>query len=137
MELYSHRKQGLLWKGELLPYLQYRSKLRNSKMVSPNGRIRGLPQRRWLKPNTIPFSFREINSVCNGKEIMTMKTKIIIEETITQEFEVEVSDDLEAAFDEIREKYKNGTLVVEDPNLIDAKVMILEDGEQTDWISLI
>ena len=66
-----------------------------------------------------------------------MKRKIIIEETITQEFEVEIGDDLDKAFDEIREKYKNNTLVVEDPNLIDAKVMFLEDGEQTDWINLI
>jgi len=33
------------------------------KTVSPNGRIRGLPQRRELESHTIPFSFsREINS---------------------------------------------------------------------------
>ena len=27
------------------------------KTVSPNGRIRGLPQRRWFESNAIPFSF--------------------------------------------------------------------------------
>ena len=35
-----------------------------------------------------------------------MKIKIIIEEVISQEFEVEVSD-LNNAYDEIRTKYKN------------------------------
>lgn len=66
-----------------------------------------------------------------------MKRKIIIEEIITQEFELEVNDDLNKAFDEIREKYKNGTLVVEDPRLVQANVNICdENGEGTDWLDL-
>lgn len=65
-----------------------------------------------------------------------MKVKIIIEELISQKFEVEVSS-LEDAYDEIRRMYKEGKIVVEDPTVIDVNVNILEkDGEHTDWINL-
>lgn len=65
-----------------------------------------------------------------------MKAKVAIEEIITQTFEVEVSD-LEKAYDEVRQMYKNGKLIVEDPTLIEASVMIYdENGEETDWDNL-
>ena len=65
-----------------------------------------------------------------------MKVKVIIEEVICQEFEVEVSN-LDNAYDEIREKYKSGKLVVVDPCLTEANVNICdENGEVTDWLDL-
>ena len=65
-----------------------------------------------------------------------MKVKIAIEEIITQTFEVEVSD-LNKAYDEVRQMYKDGKLVVEDPTLVEANVIIYgENGEETDWNNL-
>ena len=65
-----------------------------------------------------------------------MKTKVIIEEVISQEFEVEVSD-LNKAYDEVRQMYRDGKLVVDDPKLTQANVMIPdENGEETDWSDL-
>ncbi len=65
-----------------------------------------------------------------------MKVKVIIEEVITQTFEVEVND-TDNLYDQVREQYKNGTLVVEDPSLISASVMIYdENGKETDWNDL-
>lgn len=65
-----------------------------------------------------------------------MKVKVIIEEVVSQTFEVEV-DDIDSVYDQIRDMYKNGTLVVEDPTLIQANVMICdENGEETDWNDL-
>lgn len=65
-----------------------------------------------------------------------MKVKIAIEEIITQTFEVEVSD-LNKAYDEVRQMYKDGKLVVENPTLVEANVMIYdENGEETDWNNL-
>ena len=62
-----------------------------------------------------------------------MKTKVIIEEVISQEFEVEVSS-LDNAYDEVRQMYRDGKLVVDDPKLTQANVMIPdENGEETDW----
>lgn len=64
------------------------------------------------------------------------KIKIIIEEVISQEFEVEVSS-RENAYKEIRQMYKDAKLVVEDPKLTEANVMILdENDEETDWNNL-
>lgn len=66
-----------------------------------------------------------------------MKVKIIIEETISQEFEVEITD-LEKGFEEIQKLYKDGTLVVDDPNLIDTQLMIFdEDGSEIGWNRLL
>lgn len=66
-----------------------------------------------------------------------MKIKIIVEETITQEFEVEINDS-EDTFDQIQTMYKNGKLVIEEPNLIDAQLTIFnEDGQDTGWCSLL
>ena len=65
-----------------------------------------------------------------------MKTKVIIEEVISQEFEVEVSD-LNNAYDEVRKMYRDGKLVVDNPTLTQANVMIPdENGEETDWSDL-
>lgn len=65
-----------------------------------------------------------------------MKKKIIIEEVISQEFEVEVTDE-HNSYREIRQMYLDGKLVVENPSLTEANVMVLdEDGEETDWCDL-
>lgn len=65
-----------------------------------------------------------------------VKVKIIIEEVINQKFEVEVSD-LSNAYEEIRNMYRSGKLVVEDPCLTEANVNICdENGEETDWLDL-
>ena len=65
-----------------------------------------------------------------------MKTKVIIEEVISQEFEVEVSS-LDNAYNEVRKMYRDGKLVVDNPTLIQANVMIPdENGEETDWSDL-
>ena len=65
-----------------------------------------------------------------------MKTKVIIEEVISQEFELEVSS-LDNAYREVRQMYRDGKLVVDDPKLIQANVMIPdENGEETDWNNL-
>ena len=45
---------------------------------------------------------------------------------------------IENAYDQIRGMYKDGTLVVEDPNLIDAQLAILDDeGKITSWDCLL
>ena len=65
-----------------------------------------------------------------------MKVKVIIEEVISQTFEVEVSS-IENAYEEIRDMYRDGKLVVEDPTLTEANVMITDDnGKEGDWINL-
>lgn len=64
------------------------------------------------------------------------KVKVIIEEIISQEFEIEVPDGVRP-YDEVRKQYKDGKLVLEDPSLTQANVMILDDnGEETDWCDL-
>lgn len=61
-----------------------------------------------------------------------MKRKVIIEEVISQTFEVELND-IESEYDQIRNMYKTGKLVVYDPSLTQANVMILdENDEETD-----
>jgi hypothetical protein len=70
------------------------------------------------------------------KEWMAMKVKIAIEEIIVQEFEVEVSS-MENAYDEVFEKYKNGELVVEDPECHGASLMIYDENDnETEWCDL-
>lgn len=60
-----------------------------------------------------------------------MKVKITIEETISQEF-------LEKGFEQIQKMYKSGDLVVSNPNLIDAQLMIHdENGQETGWNCLL
>lgn len=65
-----------------------------------------------------------------------MKVKVTIEEVISQTFEVEVTD-MDHAYDEVRDKYKNGELVLEDPSLTCASVAIHEHDEDiSDWLDL-
>lgn len=65
-----------------------------------------------------------------------MKRKVIVEEVISQEFEIDI-DDTEDAFAKVKEMYKNETLVVDNASLIQTNVMICdEDGEETDWITI-
>lgn len=65
-----------------------------------------------------------------------MKVKCVIEEVISQEFEVDVSD-INNAYDEIRNMYKDRRIVVDNPSLTQANVMIYdEDGVEPDWNDL-
>lgn len=65
-----------------------------------------------------------------------MKRKVIIEEVISQTFEVELNDD-ESEYDQIRNMYEIGRIVVYNPSLTQANVMICdENGEETDWNDL-
>lgn len=65
-----------------------------------------------------------------------MKRTIIIEEVISQEFVVDIPEGANE-YEFVREMYKEGKLVVEDPGLTQANVMIYdENGEETDWVDL-
>ena len=65
----------------------------------------------------------------NEKEIY----KVYIEETVCQMFEVEASDEDEAA-EIAEEKYNNGEFVLEPGELTSKQMMIeMPDGEQTSW----
>lgn len=64
------------------------------------------------------------------------KRKIIIEEIISQEFEVDV-DESKSIYEQVRTMYKESKLVVDNPTLTEVNVMICdEDGEETDWTNL-
>ena len=66
-----------------------------------------------------------------------MKIKIIVEETVSQEFEVEINDS-EDTFDQIQTMCRNGKLTIEEPNLVGAQFTILdEDGQETEWCNLL
>lgn len=70
------------------------------------------------------------------EEVKSWKKKVIIEEVISQTFEVELNDE-ESEYDQVRKLYIDGKLVVEDPSLTQANVMIYdENGEETDWSDL-
>ena len=61
------------------------------------------------------------------------KIKITITEVISQDFEVEVQD-VEHASEEIIEKYKNGELVLENPEVQQVDLGIYdEELENTVW----
>ena len=65
-----------------------------------------------------------------------MKLKVIIEEVISQEFEVEVSSYVNA-YKEVREMYCSGKLVVEDPKLTQVNVNIHDENDiEGDWVDL-
>ena len=62
------------------------------------------------------------------------KFKIVIEEMVSEEFEIE-AETLEEAMEIAEEQYNNGTIVLEPGNLV-AKQMMVEDvdtGECTEW----
>lgn len=65
-----------------------------------------------------------------------MKINFTIEEVISQDFEMEVSG-IENAYDEIRQAYREGRILVDDPQLTEANVSIHdENGEARDWNDL-
>lgn len=65
-----------------------------------------------------------------------MKVKIAIEETISQEFEVEVSS-LENAYEEIREKYMTGLIELNPGEVQSASLLIKgDDASGSDWLDL-
>ena len=62
-----------------------------------------------------------------------MKIKVIIEEHISQEFEVE-AENIEDALEKAEQMYYNEELVVDSFNAPTCKLMMADDGEeQTDW----
>lgn len=62
-----------------------------------------------------------------------MKRKVIIEEVISKEFEIDIEND-DTACEQIRKMYKKGLLVVEDPCLIQASAYVYnENNELIDW----
>lgn len=62
-----------------------------------------------------------------------MKVKVIVEEVISQTFEVEVSD-MHKAYEEVREKYRDGILELNNAALIEANIAFLdENGEAGDF----
>lgn len=63
------------------------------------------------------------------------KVKVTIEETISQEFEIEISD--EQDIDEvIRAKYKNAELVLDNAALSSVCYETNDNGELSGWITL-
>ena len=61
------------------------------------------------------------------------KFKITIEETVSQEFEIEATS-LEEAMDTAEQQYNNGELVLEPGNLVCKQMMGEdEDGYCTEW----
>ena len=66
-----------------------------------------------------------------------MKRKIIIEETVVQEFVIEINDS-EDILEQIKTMCRHGKLAIEDPSIVGAQFTILdEDGEDTEWYSLL
>lgn len=62
-----------------------------------------------------------------------MKIKVIIEEHIGQEFEIE-ADTVEEAMQIAEQKYYDGEFVVDAFNAPTAKLMMADDGQyQTEW----
>ena len=54
-----------------------------------------------------------------------MVVKVTIVEEISQEFEIDVpNNDVKSIYDKVQSLYDSGELVVEDPSLLDAKVLI-------------
>lgn len=61
-----------------------------------------------------------------------MKIKVIIEERISQEFEVE-AENIEEAMEIAEEKYYDGEFVIDNGN-VTCREMMADDGEeQTEW----
>jgi len=61
-----------------------------------------------------------------------MKIKVIIEEHISKEMEIEAAD-LEEAMEKAEELYYNGDFVIED-SIPSCRLMMADDGEvQTEW----
>lgn len=64
------------------------------------------------------------------------KREIIIEEIVSQKFEINVNENL-SIYDQVRNMYKTSKLIVDNPTLTEANVMICdENGNETDWVNL-
>ena len=61
-----------------------------------------------------------------------MKYEIIIEETVSQKFLVKASS-AEDAIRCAKQLYKNGSIVVDQPNLTSKHIACVTDGECTEW----
>ena len=60
-----------------------------------------------------------------------IEIEVTIEEIVSQKFKVKVSS-LENAYEEVRQMYKDDEIVVENPSLTQANVMIGDDGVWND-----
>lgn len=67
-----------------------------------------------------------------------MKVRVVIEEIISQSFEIEVDENVDDVYEEVRKKYKNGELVVDNPTLTDASFQLIdeENDEYSSWVGL-
>ena len=63
-----------------------------------------------------------------------MRYKVLIEETVVGEFEVEASSD-EEAMDIVIKNYKEGVFVLEPGEITNKQISIIDDDNQsTEWI---
>ena len=71
----------------------------------------------------------------SNKLIKTTKIKITIEETISQEFEVEVKD-VNNPYEEIRQMYIDEKLVLDNATLTSANIGLPDKDGNTNWVSI-
>lgn len=65
-----------------------------------------------------------------------MKIKVIIEEHISREMEIE-ADDLEDAMKKAEDLYYNGEFIVDNNGIPNCVLMMADDGEiQTEWTEI-
>lgn len=65
-----------------------------------------------------------------------MKVKVIIEEVVTQTFEVEI-DESKDVYDQVKKLYRDETLIVNNPTLIEVNANVCDkNGEETGWVKL-
>ena len=65
-----------------------------------------------------------------------MKIKVIIEEHISREMEIE-ADDLEDAMERAEDLYYNGEFIVDNNGIPSCVLMMADDGEiQTEWTEI-
>ena len=63
------------------------------------------------------------------------KIKFVLEEVISQTFEIEVPEGVDV-YKYIREQYKNEDIIINDPTLTQVNVMIHDEDGEGDWIDL-
>lgn len=65
-----------------------------------------------------------------------MKIKVIIEEHISKEMEIE-ADDIDEAMEKAEEYYYNGEFAVDTLGIPNCTLMMADDGEcQTEWVEI-
>ena len=66
-----------------------------------------------------------------------MKVTVVIEEVISQSFEIEV-ENMDDIYEVVPRKYKNGELVVDNPTLVETSFQVIDDqnNECTNWINI-